>query len=213
MKVQKFTFNPLQENTFVVYDENNVGVIIDPGNYFREENDLLKSFLEEEKIELKAILNTHAHLDHIAGVSYVKNLLSVPFYLHEKDLPTLSMADRSAEMYGLDAFVSPPQPDFYLKDKEVLIFGNLKFEVLFTPGHAPGHVVFYNKENHILFNGDVLFQGSFGRTDLPGGDTATLKKSITETLFTLPEETIVCCGHGSETKIGIEKTNNPIFNY
>ena len=213
MKVQKFTFNPLQENTFVVYDEDNKGVIIDPGNYFREENTLLKSFLEEEKIELKAILNTHAHLDHIAGVAFVKNDFNVPFYLHEKDLPTLAMADRSAEMYGLDEFISAPQPDVLLKEKQILHFGKLSFEVLFAPGHAPGHVVFYNKENHLLFNGDVLFQGSFGRTDLPGGDMATLKKSITETLFTLPEETIVCCGHGPETNIGLEKKNNPIFNY
>lgn len=213
MKVQKFTFNPIQENTFIVYDQNKVGVIIDPGNYHREENELLKAFIEDEKIELKAILNTHAHLDHIAGVSYVKNTFSVPFYLHKEDLPTLSMADRSAEMYGLDEFISPPSPDYYLKDKEILTFGELSFEVLFTPGHAPGHVVFYNKENQILFNGDVLFQGSFGRTDLPGGDTATLKNSIMERLFSLPDETVVCCGHGLETKIGIEKTNNPIFNY
>lgn len=213
MQVQKFTFNPLQENTFVVFDENKMGVIIDPGNYFREENDLLKSFIEDEGITLKAILNTHAHLDHIAGVTNVKTTFNAPFYLHEKDLPTLKMADRSAEMYGLDQFVSAPHPDIFLKENETLSFGSLTFEVLFAPGHAPGHVVFYNKEHSILFNGDVLFAGSFGRVDLPGGDMETLKKSITETLFSLPDNTVVCCGHGPETEIGVEKKHNAIFNY
>ena len=213
MKVQKFTFNPLQENTFVVYDENNKGVIIDPGMYFKEEEELLKNFIEENKIELLANLNTHAHLDHVAGNDFIKREYDIPLYLHPKDLPTLEMATRSADMYGLDAFKPSPLPDVELIENTTLKFGELEYQVLFTPGHAPGHVVFYNAKNNIVFNGDVLFQGSFGRTDLPGGSMTELKKSITEVMFSLPDETVVCSGHGGETKIGIEKTNNPIFNY
>ncbi|SFT68599.1 Glyoxylase, beta-lactamase superfamily II [Lishizhenia tianjinensis] len=213
MKVQKFTFNPFQENTFVVYDNNNKGVVIDPGMYFKEEEELFKNFIAEEGIELLAILNTHAHLDHVAGNSFVKNTYNIPLYLHPKDLPTLQMSERSAAVYGLDAFTPSPLPDMEIEENTTLSFGELDFEVLFTPGHAPGHVVFYNAANKIVFNGDVLFQGSFGRTDLPGGDMATLKKSITEVMFNLPGDTIVCTGHGGETKIEIEKQNNPILNY
>lgn len=213
MKVQKFTFNPFQENTFVVYDENKKGVVIDPGMYFREEEETFKNFISEEGIELLAILNTHAHLDHVAGNNFVKNTYNIPLYLHPKDLPTLSMSERSAAVYGLDAFTPSPQPDEEIKENSTLTFGDISFEVLFTPGHAPGHVVFYNAANNIVFNGDVLFQGSFGRTDLPGGNMAELKKSITEVMFALPDNTIVCTGHGGETQIGIEKQNNPILNY
>jgi len=211
MNVYKLTYNPLQENTFVVVDNNKNAVIIDPGCYFREEKEHLANLIEKNELKILALLNTHAHLDHIMGNAFVKEKYGVDLYLHELDIPTLRMGEQSAHVYGLDQFESSPMPDKYLKEGQELKFGNISFEVIFGPGHAPGHVAFYNKEQNILINGDILFKGSYGRVDLPGGNFEVLKHSITQKLFKLPEETVVYCGHGPETTIGAEKSSNPIL--
>lgn len=211
MQIVQFTFNPLQENTLVVVDSNKNAVIIDPGCYFREEKEHLASFIEKNELKVLALLNTHAHLDHIMGNAFVKEKYGVDLYLHELDIPTLKMGEQSAHVYGLDQFENSPMPDKYLEEGQELKFGEISFEVIFGPGHAPGHVAFYNKDQSILINGDILFKGSYGRVDLPGGNFEDLKKSITEKLFKLPEETVVYCGHGPQTTIGAEKSSNPIL--
>ena len=211
MQIVQFTFNPLQENTLVVVDANKNAVVIDPGCYFREEKEHLANFIAKNELKVLALLNTHAHLDHIMGNAFIKEKYGVDLYLHELDIPTLKMGEQSAHIYGLDQFESSPLPDKYLEEGQKLKFGDISFDVIFGPGHAPGHVAFYNEEQGILINGDILFKGSYGRVDLPGGNFEELKHSITQKLFKLPENTIVYCGHGPQTTIGAEKGSNPIL--
>lgn len=210
MQIYKLTYNPFQENTFVVVDEDNQCVIIDPGCYFKEEKKHFLDFLSSKKLIPKALLNTHAHLDHIFGNSFILENFDIPYYLHKLDLPLLAMSEKSAQLYGMDGFIPSPEPTNYLKEGETLSFGKIQLDVLFGPGHAPGHVAFYNAKENMLINGDILFQGSYGRVDLPGGNMEDLKHTITSKLFKLPDETTVFCGHGGETTIGQEKKSNPI---
>lgn len=204
-------FNPFQENTYFVFNDQKDCVIIDPGCYSSEEQTYLKELVEKNDLKILAILNTHAHLDHVFGNAFIKRWLDIPLYLHEKDLPTLAMVSNAVHLYGLPGYDESPLPDFYLEEGQELNFNGITFKVLFTPGHAPGHVVFYNEENNFVINGDVLFQGSYGRTDLPGGDHKVLQKSITEVMFSLPDNTVVYTGHGPATTIGNERTSNPIL--
>ena len=213
VKVHLFQFNPFQENTFVVYDQEKNCVIIDPGCYERHEEEVLFSFIEENKLKPIALLNTHAHIDHILGNAAVKSKYDIPFYLHKEDLTTLHSVKSYAHVYGFEKYIPSPDPDDYLIDNTELVFGAMKFKIYHTPGHAPGHVVFFNDENKFVINGDVLFNGSFGRIDLPGGDLETLKKSIFEVMFHLPDDTVVHCGHGPETTIGKEKKDNYIHQF
>ena len=213
VKVHSFQFNPFQENTFVVYDQEKNCVIIDPGCYERHEEEVLFSFIEEYKLKPIALLNTHAHIDHILGNAAVKSKYDIPFYLHKEDLTTLHSVKSYALVYGFEKYIPSPDPDDYLIDNTELVFGAMKFKIYHTPGHAPGHVVFFNDENKFVINGDVLFNGSFGRIDLPGGDLETLKKSIFEVMFHLPDDTVVHCGHGPETTIGKEKKDNYIHQF
>jgi len=213
VKVHSFQFNPFQENTFVVYDQEKNCVIIDPGCYERHEEEVLFSFIEENKLKPIALLNTHAHIDHILGNAAVKSKYDIPFYLHKEDLTTLHSVKSYAHVYGFEKYIPSPDPDDYLIDNTELVFGAMKFKIYHTPGHAPCHVVFFNDENKFVINGDVLFNGSFGRIDLPGGDLETLKKSIFEVMFHLPDDTVVHCGHGPETTIGKEKKDNYIHQF
>ena len=137
----------------------------------------------------------------------------VDYYIHELDLPVLERGERSAQVYGIQGFTPSPQPTKFLIDNEVISFDNLTFKVIFGPGHAPGHVAFYSEENSFAISGDILFKGSFGRVDLPGGDLETLKETIHTRFFTLPEQTVIYSGHGPETTIGVEKKTNYILQF
>lgn len=211
--IETFTFNGFQENTVVLYDALKNCVIIDPGCYTREEQQALLGFISANDLKPVALLNTHAHIDHVLGNAFVQRTYNIPYYLHKSDLPTLNSVSNYAHLYGFEGYEVSPEPTHYLKDQQQLVFGGIELNVLFTPGHAPGHVVFYNKENQFVINGDVLFNGSFGRVDLPGGDITILKESIFNTLFKLPEDTLVYCGHGPTTTIGQEKKTNYIYNF
>lgn len=213
IEIQKFTFNGFQENTFVLSDKNGNCVIIDPGCYDRQEEKILLDYIQTNGLTPLALLNTHAHIDHVLGNQFITETFGIDHYLHEKDLGTLSAIESYAHVYGFTGYKPSPIPTHILQGGEVLKFGDIELKVLFTPGHAPGHVVFYNASQNFVINGDVLFQGSFGRVDLPGGDLETLKNSIFNTMFQLPEETIVYCGHGPETTIGTEKRFNYIHNF
>ncbi|MDG1913314.1 MAG: MBL fold metallo-hydrolase [Crocinitomix sp.] len=211
IQIAKFTFNPFQENTFILMDETKECVIIDPGCQTKAEKETLSKFITEQGLKPVRLLNTHCHFDHVFGNYYVSETYHLPLEAHKLDLPTLKMVPQACMLYGIKEFELSPEPTLFLEEGDVITFGNTSLDVIFTPGHAPGHIVFYAAEDGFVVNGDVLFAGSHGRTDLPGGDYATLKKSIVEKMFVLPEETVVLTGHGPETTIGQEKKSNPIL--
>lgn len=208
LEVKSFTFNPFEENTYVVYDETREAVIIDPGCYEKEEQEELVSFITKEKLQVKLLLNTHAHIDHVLGNYFVKNRYAVPFYLHPTELPVLRSVKSYAGNYGFAGY-QEVLPDGTLKEGESIRFGNSSLDVLFLPGHSPGHVGFYAPVQGLLLAGDVLFYRSVGRTDLPGGNTETLLGSIQQKLFSLPDDVVVYPGHGPTTTLGEEKVSNP----
>jgi hydroxyacylglutathione hydrolase len=212
LSIQKFSFNGFQENTYIVQDGINC-VIIDPGCYEKHEQDELMAYITTNNLKPAALLLTHAHIDHVLGCAFVLSKFDIDFYLHKEDLQTLNSVSDYASVYGYPVYLAPPAPNKALNHGDYLSFGEINLEVKFTPGHSTGHVVFYNQEAGFVINGDVLFAGSFGRTDLPGGDIEILKNSIHNIMFKLPEETVVYCGHGGETTIGQEKSTNYILQF
>lgn len=210
MQIKSFTFNPFQENTYILYDETKECVMIDPGCNTINEQNQLQEFIELKGLKPVRLLNTHCHLDHIFGNHWVAKTYGLNVEANEKEVPMLSYAEQAAAMYGVPLQASPAIHTF-LSEKDVLTFGNQKLTILFTPGHSPGSICFYHKESHSIIAGDVLFRESIGRTDLPMGNHEDLLRSIKTKLFTLPKETKVYCGHGVSTSIGYEIENNPFF--
>ncbi|HYC41249.1 MAG TPA: MBL fold metallo-hydrolase [Chitinophagaceae bacterium] len=208
LTVKAFTFNPVEENTYVLYNETGQCCIIDPGCYFQKERDGLKTYVEETGLTPILLLNTHCHLDHVFGNRFVHETWSLPLHIHPDERPMLELAPASAQMWQLP-FDNYDGPLVYLKPGENIQIGDDSLEIRFAPGHSPGHVVFYYEPAGFVIAGDVLFNGSIGRTDLPGGDFDTLIQSIQTQLFTLPDETKVYAGHGPMTTVGLEKMNNP----
>jgi hydroxyacylglutathione hydrolase len=211
MNIKSFTFNPFQENTYIVYDETKECLIIDPGCYTDAERKELKFFIEEKELIPVKLINTHCHIDHVLGNKFVSKLWNLELYIHKEDLPVLEKVGDIGKMYGLEDYEGSPYPKHFLAQGDTLAFGESSFEILFTPGHAPGHICLYSKDNNLLIAGDVIFQGSIGRTDLPGGDHSMLINSIITQLFPLPNETQVFCGHGPSTNLGYEKEHNPFL--
>jgi hydroxyacylglutathione hydrolase len=208
LQIQSFEFNPFQENTYILFDETKQCVVIDPGCYDRDEQTELSSFIAQNELQVKKLLNTHCHVDHVLGNWYVKNKYAVNLYIHPKDEIVLKAVKVYAPSYGMFEY-QEAEPDEYLDESKVVTFGNQVLRVLFVPGHAPGHVAFYHESSKQLIGGDVLFYNSIGRTDLPGGDFNTLIKSIHEKIFTLPDDVQVYPGHGPKTSVGFEKKTNP----
>jgi len=208
LSIEKFTFNAFSENTYVVSDETHEGVIIDPGCYSREEQQKLSSFIEARHLKIKFILNTHCHIDHVLGNNFVKDKYHAPLLLHKIEEAQLRAVKNYAPVYGFDGY-RETEPDRFISEKDSISFGNVNWKIFFLPGHSPGHLGFYDGDAKIIFSGDVLFQHSIGRTDLPGGNFDTLIKSIQENLFTLPDSVEVYPGHGPTTTIGEEKISNP----
>ena len=211
LNVKKFTFNPFSENTYVVTDEFKNAVIIDPGCYYKAEQNELDSYVLKNNLKLKSILHTHSHLDHMFGTAYLADKYNLDLWICKEDLVTYQSYEKVCEVYGVPITFSPnPTPKFF-DLKQLIQIEGIKFEILFVPGHSPGHVAFYNKENNFLINGDCLFENSIGRTDLPGGNHQQLIDSIKNEIFILPDETLVYCGHGNETTIKAEKSSNPFL--
>ena len=207
LSIKILTFNPLQENTYVLSDQKDASVIIDPGAYFEEEKAELLEALRSEGLIPNRLLNTHCHLDHIFSNQLITDVYGCTLEIGEFEQRTLDFAPAAGERWGLPvaAYVGPV---IYLKEGDIIHIGEDELEVFFTPGHSEGHVVFYCRKQGFVIGGDVLFRGGIGRTDLPGGDHALLMKSIREKLLTLPDETVVWPGHGEETTIGWEKMHN-----
>ncbi len=208
LQIVSFTFNPFQENTFLWINENKECWITDPGMYGHTEEKILFDYIENNQLKPQQIINTHAHIDHILGIDALKTKYNIPFGMHQKEMPVLSNAKGSAMMFGLNMGASP-NVDFYINEGDKIHLGTDEIEVRFTPGHSPGSIVFYYPAGKLVVAGDVLFNGSIGRTDLPGGDYETLMESITNQMYTLPDETTVYCGHGPSTTISNEKLHNP----
>ena len=211
MKIKKFTFGPFRENTFLLYDDTRQCVIVDPGCVSANEQQELKNYISSEKLQVMQLLNTHCHVDHIAGNKFIFDTYGLKPIMHKDDLIILNNQESICKMYGLPCEVSP-EPESFINEGNIIAFGETELKIMHTPGHAPGHVVFYHEKTKQLINGYVLFRGSIGRTDLMLGNHDQLLNSIRTKLFILPEETIVYCGHGPETTIGHEKKTNPFLN-
>ncbi len=210
IKVEKFVVNPLGENSFILHDETGECVFIDPGFYYEEEHDEIIDFVKKNKLKPLKITNTHCHFDHIMGVEFVRNQFEIPFLAHAGDSFWIEKARVQAQMFGFEMNAVAPVNE-YLVENQYVEFGNSKLKIIHLPGHSPGHVVFYSESDKFLVAGDVLFYGSIGRTDLPGGNYDTLISNIKNKLFALPGDTVVYCGHGPETKLGFEKRTNPFL--
>lgn len=208
LQVRKFTFNPFMENTFVLYDETKECAIIDPGCVEKEEESQLVEFIEGAGLIVKTLINTHCHIDHILGNAFVKRKYNVLLSLHPLEVPVLKAVKTYASNYGFFQY-QDSSPDAFLNEGDTVFIGNQVLHVLFVPGHSPGHIALYHAESKTLIGGDVLFENSIGRADLPGGNFETLIESIHQKFFTLPDDVTVYCGHGSETSIGFEKRTNP----
>jgi len=210
LSIQSFTFNPFQENTYILFDESKDCVIIDPGCYTAQERTELISFIENNGLNPLKLLNTHCHIDHVLGNSFISDKYKLELEINQLDLPTLIATTVYGPTMGIFMDKSP-EPTAFLEEGDVVKFGNTALDVLFTPGHSPGSICFYDKETQTVIAGDVLFQGSIGRTDLPGGNFDTLINSIRQKLFTLDDRVKVYPGHGPPTGIGFEKKHNPFL--
>jgi len=210
LTVKRFIFNPIQENTYVVYNGKDACAIIDPGCYFPEEKHTLSSWLKKNDLHPNLLLNTHCHLDHVFGNKWIAEQYHLDLQMGEKELWTFNFAPESGIRWSMP-FENYSGNIIFLKDGDEILMEEDKLEVLFTPGHSIGHIVFYNRIQGFVIGGDVLFRMGIGRTDIPGGDSETLLVSISEKLFTLPDDVIVYPGHGEPTTIGYEKENNPFL--
>ena len=206
--VKVFIFSPVQENTYVLYNEKDECIIIDPGCYYDNERDELAFFIDSNGLTPVLLLNTHCHLDHVFGNKWVSEKYGLKLHLHEKEKPVLDYAPTAGLRWNLP-FDNYQGDVIYLREGDTIQLGEDNLEVFFTPGHSPGSIVFYCRKQQFVIGGDVLFKMSVGRTDLPGGDHMTLLNSIQTKLFVLPDEVIVYPGHGDTTTIGFEKRNNP----
>lgn len=207
IEILMLPLGPLQTNCYILAcTETMMAAVIDPSWNGRS----LAATLDEQGYTLSHILLTHSHFDHVGGLAELKEENPAPIHIHPEAVGMLSQATMSAAFWNI-RILAPPPPDEMLADGQILQIGRLALHVLFTPGHAPGHVSFYLPEHNVLFSGDALFQGSIGRTDLPGGNHALLLRSIHEKLLPLPDETQVLSGHGPATSIGQEKQHNPFL--
>ncbi len=212
MNIKVFEFNPIAVNTYVLYDETGECVIIDAACFFPNEQQELLSFINNNKLVVKHLLNTHLHFDHVFGVNFMEEQFDVKMKAHKADEFLLASMQQQMAMFGFPAngkYI--PTMGEYIDENDIIEFGNQKLSIMSVPGHSPGSIVFYNKKENLVISGDVLFNGSIGRTDLPQGDYNLLIDGIKTKLLVLPEDTIVYPGHGPSTTINGEKQMNPFL--
>ncbi len=209
--VQFFTFSPLTENTYILYNDAGDAIIIDPGCYFNEEKQKLGNYIETKQLQPVQLINTHCHLDHVFGNKWVSEKYGLELFIHPNEESVLAFAPESGRMYGIP-FENYTGKLHFLQEHDIVTIGKDELKVLLAPGHSPGSICFYCEKQKFVIGGDVLFQESIGRTDLPGGNYETLLKSIREQLFILPDDVTVYPGHGLPTTIGHEKKYNPFLN-
>ncbi len=210
MKVSKLVFNPFEENTYILWDEGSKdSIVIDPGMFDDNERRQFDEYMESLQLNVNQILLTHLHLDHAASAKYVSERYGAKICANAKDAQLGLLLSQQAKMFGFELSLPSVVIDTYLSDGDMIEVENEHISVIETPGHTQGGLSFYVKESSIVFVGDTLFMQSIGRTDLPGGDHMQLMDSIKNKLFSLPDETLVLCGHGGGTTIGDEKSYNP----
>jgi len=210
MEIKSFTFNDYQENTYLIIEGKHC-IIVDPGNYYDNENDLIKNFIEERKLIPEYILITHTHIDHILGINFLSKLYSIETFIPSTENDIYSNMLSYTSMFGMKMYKHQDEVSL-IDEKSDLNFQGKKIKILSLPGHSPGHIAFFFEKEKLCFCGDVIFRNSIGRTDLPGGDYKTLINSIKKRLFLIDENTILYPGHGPETSIYDEKNNNPFLN-
>ena len=208
MKLKSFTFNQFYENTFIVSDSTNNCIIVDPGCYSNDEKNILKKYIEDNNLNPVKLINTHCHIDHILGNKFVAKTWGLNLETHQNDIELLEKSSEIARLYGFIDYEKSPSTTQFLNEGDTVEFGNSKLKILYTPGHAPGHISLYSKEEKFIISGDVLFKSSIGRTDLPGGDFNVLIESIKTKILCLDDDTVVYCGHGPATTVGYERVNN-----
>ena len=210
LHIKSFAFNPFSENTYIVFNENKNAFIIDPGDFSEVENNILNQFIIDNELKVQNILLTHAHIDHVLGLQKAFDKYKVPILMHELEKEILDRNPMDANRFGF--FFKPFEGEIsYLNENEIISLDEDDFKILHVPGHSPGHIAFYSEAQKFIISGDVLFEGSIGRTDLYKGDAQELLKSIREKLFVLEDETKVYNGHGNPTTVGFEKNYNPFF--
>jgi hydroxyacylglutathione hydrolase len=206
--IQSFVNNPYQENTYILYDDSLECIIIDPGMYTATEQNTVVNFIKANNLKPVLLLNTHCHVDHVLGNKFVFDQYGLKPKFHIGESEVLEAVIAYAPAMGF-RYEPSPLPDEYLPETGTISFGNTELQLIFAPGHSPAHLCFYDKDANLLLGGDVLFRGSIGRTDLPGGNYNLLIQNIKEKLFSLPDNCTVYPGHGPETTIGYEKQHNP----
>lgn len=208
LSIHRFTFNPYEENTYLLIDDEGHCAIVDPGCYTQTEQEALTQYITDQNLKVTLLLNTHGHIDHMLGNRFVVDTYKVPFWTHQNVIPELEATQAYGAMFGLNPAPSP-MPDRTIEGGSTIEIGAESLEVYFTPGHSPGHISFFHRPSGQLFSGDVLFKGSIGRWDLPGGNYETLIHSIFTALLPLGTDVIVYPGHGPETTLGQEMQHNP----
>ncbi len=209
-EIKTFVFNPFQVNTYILSDDDGKCAVIDAACYGKAETDALMKYIDENQLTPVCLINTHAHVDHLPGISALRKRFGIPFMMHRDGLPVLHSAVDQGKMFGF-SLEQPRDPDHFIAEGDVIPAGNLSLEVLHVPGHSPGSVVFVDRDGKRMMTGDVLFSGSIGRTDLPGGDFDTLITGIQTKVMPFDDDYQVYPGHGPSTSIGKERKNNPFL--
>ena len=208
--LQAFVFNFASENTYILYNENKNAWIVDPGNFTEKETEAIDHFIRDQQLNIVRIVLTHAHIDHVMGLQWAVDNFKLPVTMHEDDKEVLDLLPMSGSRFGIT--VKPVTAEFhFISENDELDFDGEKFKIYHVPGHSPGSVVYHNESQKFVISGDVLFQGSIGRTDLFKGNYEQLISGIKTKLFVLDPETQVFSGHGNSTTIGFEKDYNPFF--
>ena len=208
IEILSFTFNPFQENTYLLISETNNCIIVDPGMSDQDEEKRIDDVISSKNLKPLAVINTHCHIDHVMGNARLCEQYKIPLYAGEFELPVLEMAMASAVRWGLP-YRQSPQPNFLMRHGDHLFSDEFGIDIAFTPGHSPGHVILILRSSQCVLSGDVLFKNGVGRVDLPGGNALQLEQSILGELYNLPDDFTVYCGHGDSTTIGAEKASNP----
>jgi len=211
IEIEQFTFNAFQENSYLLIDADSKDcIIIDPGCSKPAEDLQLLNYIEEQRLHPVRLINTHCHIDHVLGNKLIADKYNLSLEAHQLEVPVLASCATVAQMYGI-AYTASPLISTFLEEGETITLGNTQIDILLTPGHSPGSICLVSKSEKWVIGGDVLFLGSIGRTDLPGGNYDTLMGSIIAKLMPLDDETTVYSGHGPSTTIGHEKANNPFI--